>query len=43
MRGLPNQLWDELKIVDVRLAVVSRQVEVLAVKIVNTYPCPGEK
>ena len=30
MRGLLNQLWEELRVVEVRLAAVSRQVEILA-------------
>src|SRR4051812_48103847 len=32
MRGLLTELWEELKIVDVRLAAVSRQVEILAAR-----------
>jgi len=32
IRVLLKELWDELKIVDIRLAAVSRQVEVLAAK-----------
>lgn len=32
MRGLLTELWEELKVVDVRLAAVSRQVETLAAR-----------
>jgi transposase len=32
MRGLLTELWEELKVVDVRLAAVSRQVEILAAR-----------
>ena len=32
MRGLLKELWEELKIVDIRLAAVSRHVEVLAAR-----------
>src|SRR3954453_19604536 len=32
MRGLLTELWEELKVVDVRLAAVSRQVEIIAAR-----------
>jgi transposase len=32
MRGLLDQLWEEFKIIDVRLAAVSRQVEIIAAR-----------